>query len=62
MAVCWGGGATETSGHGIGLGKSELQQDREVVGDAAEKTGALEGAEGFLAGVGRIAGEEEGDA
>ena len=33
-----------------------------MIGDAAEDAGALEGAEGFLAGMGGVAGEEEGDA
>ena len=33
-----------------------------MIGDATEDTGALKGAEGFLAGVGGVARKEEGDA
>ena len=42
-------------------GEQHLQQDRQMVGDAAGVAGAGVGAEGFLAGMDGVAREQEGD-
>ena len=41
--------------------KVDLQQDGQMVGDAAGVAGAGVGAEGFLAGMDGVAREQEGD-
>ena len=41
-------------------GERHLQQDRQVVGDAAGVAGVGVGAEGFLAGMDGVAREQEG--